>query len=110
MIQRPPQGANLLRTTVENKNNGIFMTGGYGRRTRLDPLSEGDEEAVDISLTARFTNAMSQLGVEQWAAQVVYMTASIDDILQGLMDGSLVGVSDGSFKDKRGTACWILET
>jgi hypothetical protein len=71
VIQRPPQGANLLRTTVENKNNGIFMTGGYGRRTRLDPLSEGDEEAVDISLTARFTNAMSQLGVEQWAAQVV---------------------------------------
>ena len=76
----------------------------------MDHVVEGDEEAVDISFTARFTNAMSQLGVEQWAAKVVYMTASIDGILQGLMDGSLVGVSDGSFKDKRGTACWILET
>ena len=38
------------------------------------------------------------------------MTDSIDGIFKGLMDGSLVGVSDGSFKDKRGIAYWILET
>jgi hypothetical protein len=48
VIQRPLQGVDLVRTTVEKKNNCIFMTGGYGRRTRLDHVVEGDEEAVDI--------------------------------------------------------------
>ena len=63
-----------------------------------------------IPLASQFNTAMAQFEVEQWPSQVVYMKGSIYGILQGLKDGTLVGVSDGSFKNKRGTAFWIIET
>ena len=41
---------------------------------------------------------------ERWAARQVLMTSSIDDILTSIKEGTAVAVSDGSFKDKFGTA------
>ena len=37
------------------------------------------------------------------------MSELIDNIIKSIKDGSAVGVSDGSFKLKFGTACWIIE-
>ena len=37
------------------------------------------------------------------------MFLSIDGILDSLRDGTAVGASDCSFKDKSGATCWILE-
>ena len=39
----------------------------------------------------------------------VVMTAAIDEIIKDIEAGTVVGVSDGSVKDKFGTASWILE-
>ena len=88
----------------------MLFSGGSRQRNRLEHIEEGEEEEMETPVANRFKQVISQLGVERWAAQVVYMTDSVDGIFQGLMDGSLVGVSDGSFKEKRGTACWIIET
>ena len=37
------------------------------------------------------------------------MPEFIDGIVQDLRNGTVVGVSHDSFKNKRATACWILE-
>lgn len=37
------------------------------------------------------------------------MTSSIYDILNSMKECTAVAASDGSFKDKFGTACWIME-
>ena len=46
---------------------------------------------------------------EQWALQQMLTTESIDEIIRDLVNGTAVAVSDGSYKDKAGTACWIIE-
>ena len=46
-----------------------------------------------------------KLGKERWAAKRILMTDSIDGIIESIMDGSTVGVSDGLFKYKLGTSC-----
>ena len=76
----------------------------------METIEEEYEDEMEISLASQFKISVAQLGVEQWASQVVYMTESIDGILKGLQDSTLVGVSDGSFKNKRGTDCWMIET
>ena len=37
------------------------------------------------------------------------MTENIGGIIDSLEKGTAVGVSDGSFQHKFGTACWIIE-
>ena len=37
------------------------------------------------------------------------MTDSIDGIIESIKDGTVVGVSDGSFQHRIGTSCWIIE-
>ena len=63
----------------------------------------------DNSFAARFQEVVKSLGVEKWAIHSLLMTPSIQDLVEGIKDGTTIGVSDGSFKDNFGTACWILE-
>ena len=35
--------------------------------------------------------------------------SEIDEIVDGILNGTVVGVSDGSFKDEFGTVLWILK-
>ena len=59
---------------------------------------------MEFPLAVKFKKSVLNLGMERWAARVVYTTDNIDGIVQGLHDGTLIGVSDGSFKNKRGSA------
>lgn len=43
-------------------------------------------------------------------AMGVVTTAAIDEIVKDILNGTAVGVSDGSFKDEFGTASWIQES
>jgi hypothetical protein len=45
---------------------------------------------------------------EQWWFEIVDAPTSIQPILQGITKGTTVWVTDGSFKDKQGTAGFIL--
>ena len=69
---------------MEKRGNSILMTGGYRRSTRLETIEEKDEDETEISLASQFKMSIAQIGVEQWTAQMVYMTESIDGILKGL--------------------------
>ena len=46
---------------------------------------------------------------ERWALQNVQMTDNINEIIEDIVKGMAIGVSDGSFKDKFGTASWVIE-
>ena len=82
----------------------MTMTGGVKHQLdRLPIVSEADEAyttTADI-----FETRIKALKGEIWAAREVIMSLSIDGILDSLRDGTEVGVSDGSFKDKFGTDC-----
>ena len=60
-------------------------------------------------MARKLRHQIEQLNGERWAAKQVLMTSSIDDILTSIQEGTAVAVSDESFKDKFGMACWILE-
>ena len=46
---------------------------------------------------------------KKWAIMNVEVTlADLEDIAKSIIEGTCMAVSDGSFKDKHGTACWIL--
>ena len=84
------------------------MTGGTNQHpNRLHMVTEDTVEpttSADI-----FETHIKALKGDRWSAREVMMTASIDGILDSLRHGTAVGVSDGSFKEIFGTACWILE-
>ena len=105
LIPIPPTGLVLIRTSVEKKGDHILMTDGSRTRTSLEYIEEQDEEEMELPLAVNSKKAVLNLGMEQWAARVVYMTDSLDDIVHGLQDATLIGVSDGSFKNKRGSSC-----
>lgn len=71
-----------------------------------------DEELMNIeneSLAEQFKREVLNLGKERWATRKILMTESIDNIIESIKDGTAVWVSDGSFQNSFGTACWILE-
>ena len=60
---------------------------------------------TSISFVEHFETIIFNLGKERCTIRVVYMTDCIDGIVIGLQEGTVVGVSDGSFRDKLGSAC-----
>ena len=48
-------------------------------------------------------HALEDKGGDQWAAMYTLTMSEIDEIVDGILNGTVVGVSDGSFKDEFGT-------
>ena len=46
---------------------------------------------------------------EEWIFDNVEMPDQIDMIVNDIISGNAIGVSDGSFKDEFGTAAWVIE-
>ena len=104
----------ICRATVVRSHDGVKITGGIRTMSSsLQTISESEEEWDTIQdeepLEDNFDRNILNPQGHKWAARVVYRTPSISSILQDIRDGKVIGVSDGSFKDKLGTACWILE-
>ena len=62
-----------------------------------------------LSAADQFKTKVRELGKEGCKAYKILMSESIDNIIKSIKDGSPVGVSNGHFKLKFGTACWIIE-
>ena len=101
----PPPNLELQRTSVHKVRDGICPTGGTpSKNTDLV-----NRYCSDWSTKEKFKYSITELKTERWAARKILMTESIDGILESLRKDTAVAVSDGSFKTKFGTACWILE-
>ena len=46
---------------------------------------------------------------EEWVLKDIMITMDITNIVNDIRNGAAIDVSDGSFKDKFGTASWVLE-
>ena len=107
-LQAIPDNIVLTRTSVHVITGHITMTGGVGQHPDRLPMTL--EEVVEHNTNADLLKTkIKALQGDRWSAREVMMTQSIDGILDSLRDGTAVGVSDGSYKDNFGTACWILE-
>ena len=96
----------MERTTVRRVINGWKSTG--------TDKSIGEEPGSSVrtshlSYTAAFREKVENLGKERWAARRILMTEEIGGVISSLENGTAVGVSDGSFQHKFGTACFIIE-
>ena len=86
------------------------MTGGWRSTGGVGIVQEEGIINIDnLSSADQFKTKVRELGKERWSARKILMSELIDNIIKSIKDGSAVGVSDGSFKLKFGTACWIIE-
>ena len=95
----------LERTTVYIDSNGIYPEGSA-------PIQDEEREPrlqVTENIRERLEEDLENMKGNRWAIKQVTTTNSIDSIVQDIQTGTLVGVSDGSFKDGIGTACFIIE-
>ena len=106
IISNPVDIKRLKRTSVHKMQGGIRTTG-----VHCDNLYTDDEEEYnnEWTSTTKLKYLIKDLKKERWAAREVMMTESIDDIIRSVKEGNSIGVSDGSFQLKFGTACWIIE-
>ena len=73
VIQVPPIGIILLRTTVAMRGGDILMAGGDRSTIRLEPIIKEVEDEVGLSFAAKFNQVVLNIGKEHWAAQVEYI-------------------------------------
>ena len=102
---KTPSIKRLVRTVPYQERDGWRATGSCAdcrEEEDLGGMTKGD-------LYTSFINYIKNLGTESWAVRSVIATDSIDGIVQSLKDGTAIGVSDGSFKSRFGTACYIIE-
>ena len=95
----------LERTTVTIVNNIIFPEGSA-------PIQEQVVIPIvreDHNIASRLKYDLDSMKDNKWAVKHVTVTPSIDNIVQDIKTQTLVGVSDGSFKDGIGTASFIIE-
>ena len=96
----------MERTTVIQVINGWKSTGTAKSIGECQDQVGGDrEQSYKDALKEKIEN----LGREKWAARKMFMTDEIGGIISSLENGTAVGVSDGSFQHKFGTACFIIE-
>ena len=86
-------------------SRGLRTTGGADT-INIDKFDHYNE---NWPTSSKFKFRVKELKTERWAARRILMSVSIDSILTDLENGTAVAVSDGSFKDEFGTACWIIE-
>ena len=96
----------MERTTAVQVNNGWKATGA-AMSIEESQIQVGRDRAQ--SYKDALKEKIGHLGKERWAARNFFMTAEIGGIISSLENGTAVGVSDGSFQHKFGTACFIIE-
>ena len=103
VIQQPPHWKTLQLTTTHIRQGLIYMEGCTSSITE-------EEETIQYQPTIKGLQEWmkDQVG-EEWVFEGVEMTEGIDRLVTDIMNGSAVGVSDGSFKEECGTAAWMLE-
>ena len=104
-VPADPIKERLERTTVTEANDSIYPEGS-------SPILRCDTnqyEAQPVNIGERLKRDLNNLKGNKWAAKQVTTTPSIDNIMQDLEKGTLVGVSDGSYKEGIGTASYIIE-
>ena len=94
----------LERTTVVEQDGSYFPEGSYPIRRNLSEHNSANRPPSDF--------IQEYLGRQEtrWAAKKLFTTPSIGKIIQELSQGTIVAVSDGSYKDGIGTACYIIES
>ena len=88
-----------VKATVERVRSTITVTGWAESIDRPSPVSHTLREYIEHS-------------VPKYARWAIERFVSEDDgatLADSIKRGFCIGVSDGSFKDKFGTACWILK-
>ena len=65
-----------------------------------------DQECITAET---FQHQIKQLTSDRWAARTILITHSINEMIESLVNGTAVAVSDRFFKEKIGTVCWIIE-
>ena len=105
LICNQPDMDKIEKTVVYSKEGFMHATG-FREGIERHKASQ-DNKVMDTNEV--FSAAIRELGKERWAASTVATTASITRIIESIKQGTAVGVSDGSFKDEYGTACWIME-
>lgn len=66
-------------------------------------------DEVDTPSLGMFKTIDIQLCNERWSYIEITMTSSIDEFIDSINDVTSVGVSDGLYKYKSRTTCWIVE-
>ena len=100
----PPEDLSKLRMTTVKVEKGWIMTEGYSDIMDEDNITNQRTQSKQ-SLNKIFKERKG----ERWALQNIQMTDNIDEIVNDLSKGTAIGVSDGSFKDRFGTASWVIE-
>ena len=99
----PPDVALLQRTSV------TLAGGYYTTQGSTSTCSKSEVPPTCIPSLVAFIGALHAKPGEQWAVHEIMTTPDIDSIVLGIKQGTVVCVSDGSFKEECGTASWIIE-
>ena len=65
---------------------------------------DSDSEAPSLD---NLPNVLFQRKGEQWALLNIMTTPDIDEVVQDILNGTTVGISDGSYKEGGVTSAWI---
>ena len=86
---------NLERTTIHAINGVLFFEGSAPiQRIDIDPRNRAHSYNPE-----RLLQDLADLKESKWAVKHVMTTPSISNIIRDLIKGTIVGVSDGSYKD-----------
>ena len=102
-VPQPTDRSNLRMTTV-NVEKGWIVTEGY-----TDAVKEDTHNDDILPNSDSLREAFRKRKGERWALNNIVMTEEIDEIIEDIIKGTAIGVSDGSFKDEFGTASWAIE-
>ena len=86
-------------------NRGVYSTGGCHHTIIVENQSRDYDTALE-----RFIELVNNREGEGWALQDLQMSTCIESLATAIMNGTAVGVSDGSYKKEAGTAAWVLES
>ena len=105
-----PNPQHLMRSSVLCKR-GVYTLQGFHTVIPHSNQNEANDvvDTVTSPSSTELMNELSKLKGEQWALRDIMMTESIDNIVTDIAAGTAVAVSDGSYKDSKGTASWIVE-
>jgi hypothetical protein len=87
------------RATVEIARSQVVLTGWAPTRSRYN---------MEVPSLQEYIQKQVHKDV-RWAVERFFPTDDGATIADAIRQGNAIGVSNGSFKDKFGTACWILQ-
>lgn len=77
---------------------------GYSGSMALKRNTELEAPSLDV-----FYQTISDRADVKWTLREIMTTGNVDEIISYIVNGTAVGMNDGSFKGNFGTASWLIE-